>query len=228
MMRDAYGDLFGKPCFTMHTGARRRDAAERGDGTKHGVAYFGNLGYSRNRQIVEIGKPVRRLGIAGIDGVEVYSAENNPEILKDLTPENGIMFMGRITADEVARRMDECVAVIFTESFNERDADAVRYSVSTKIADLLMNGPCIIAYGPEGIASVDYLKKNEAAYVITDPRDLDKGLLKVLTDDDLRRKIVKKARALAAANHDDRINSEKLAGWLEKASKGEIRSAEVR
>ena len=57
--------------------------------------------------------------------------------------------------------MANSMAVIHTESFEQEMMELVRFSVSTKIAESLMYGPCLIAYGPEGIASIDYLKENK-------------------------------------------------------------------
>ena len=82
-----------------------------------------------------------------------------------------------------------------------------------------MYGPCLIAYGPEGIASIDYLKENKAAYVITRPEDLESGLTKILTNKDLREQIVRNARALAIKNHNAEVNPKKVRMWLEQVVK---------
>ena len=74
--------------------------------------------------------------------------------------------------------------------------ELVRFSVSTKIAESLMYGPCLIAYGPEGIASIDYLKENNAAYVISRPEDLEKGLEEILTNKELRGADCKKCQSI--------------------------------
>ena len=110
--------------------------------------------------------------------------------------------------------------VIHTESFDSGIREIIKYSVSTKIADSLINGPCILAYGPEGIASIDYLKTNNAAYVITDPEDLENGLREIMTNGDLRTEIVKNARTLAAKNHDPAVNPKKIKKWLKAVVDG--------
>ena len=104
--------------------------------------------------------------------------------------------------------MERSMAVIHTESFDEQMQHMVRFSVSTKIAESLMYGPCLLAYGPEGIASIDYLKEHNAAYVITDQDDPETALRKFLNDRELRETILKNARALAQQNHDLSRNSE--------------------
>ena len=221
LMGEAYSKLFGKPCRTLHTSAVKRECNCGNRGKT--VAYFGNLSFRRFEQLAEIGKAVKKIGIDGIDGVDVYSAENNPEYLQGLTEENGIRFHGKIPPSEVAERMDECLAIIHTESFRQRMQQMVKYSVSTKIADSLLNGPCLIAYGPEEVASINYLKKNKAAYVIVKPDDLENGLREVLSNENLRTEIVRNARELAAKNHDAASNPKKLKEHLMMIAEENIR-----
>lgn len=215
LMGEAYLKLFNKPCLTLHTSARKRERKDEKKGKA--LAYFGNLSFRRYEQLIEMGKAVKKLKIDGIDAVDVYSAEKNPNYLQGLTEENGIRFHGEISSSEVAERMDECMAVIHTESFRQRTQQFVKYSVSTKIADSLLNGPCLIAYGPEEVASIGYLKKNKAAYVITKPEDLENGLLEILSNEELRAEIVRNARELASSNHDAAVNPKKVREWLQAA-----------
>ena len=215
-MGAAYRELFGKPCFTLHTSSGKR-CSERTD-VQEKVAYFGNLGYKRYEQLVRIGRTIKSLDLPRTRGVDVYSGEKNPEHLRDLTEENGVFFHGEIAAAEVGTYMDECLAIIHTESFDPQIQQMIKYSVSTKIADSLMNGPCLIAYGPEGIASIDYLKANHAAYVITRPEDLESGLKDILTNAALRAEIVTNARKLAEKNHDEAVNPKKVREWLQTAA----------
>ena len=214
-MSAAYSALFHKPCHTLHTTAVRRPFPA--DCVRDKVAYFGNLSLRRGEPLAEIGKTIRALDLPGIDGVEVYSAEKNPENLRVLTEENGIRFHGEISPAEVGQRMNECMAVIHTESFNEATRKIVKYSVSTKIADTLLNGPCLIAYGPGDVASIEYLNRNNAACCITSPGELSARLKEILTDSALREEILQNARALAVENHDAAVYPKKVRAWLQDA-----------
>ena len=212
-MQREYEKLFGKPCRVLHTAAESRRAHLSED--PKGIAYLGNMAGERNVQLAHMGRALRRIAAEDLpDHIDVYSAEQSPDRLAGLTPENGICFHGAVSAEQVSRIMEESLAVIHTESFEK--SDNIRYSVSTKIADSLMNGPCIIAYGPEGIASIDYLKENRAAYVITDPEKLETGLREILTDGQLRAQIVQNARDLAKKNHDPQTNPARVRAWLEE------------
>lgn len=214
-MKREYEAMFGKRCCVLHTPAEKRNLPEVD--TPAGIAYLGNLGLQRNEQLVQIGRALKETACGGMPAcIDVYSGERNPEKLKILTEENGIRFHGEVSAEKVAEVMNGTLAVIHTESFDEKIRRGIRFSVSTKIADSLMNGPCLIAYGPEEVASIAYLRENGAAYTITDPTDLKNGLRKILTDPALRRQITERARKLAEQNHSMNKNAEMVREWLEQ------------
>ena len=210
-MARSYEQLFGIPCEVLHTGAENKvlELDLRADK----ISYIGNLGLNRYKQLIDIS-----CALGNIDGgyIDVYSGERNPEYTEPLKKAPNIRFHGAISADEVLEVMRKSKVVIHTESFDEDMKLLTRYSVSTKIAESLMYGPCLLAYGPEGIASVDYLKENGAAYVITSKDDLEDGLRELMTDFQLRKDIVKRARALAVKNHDSAVNSANIRKWLEE------------
>ena len=217
-MKTVYEPLFGKPCRVLHTSAvgrteNRNEAADR-------ISYIGNLENGRSDQLARMGQALKAMDAENLpERIDVYSGERNPEILKPLTEENGIRFHGMIPAEEVPDVMGRSMAVIHTESFDPEMAKLVRFSVSTKIAETLMYGPCLIAYGPTGIASIDYLKQHEAAYVISAPVQLEAGLKKILSDSALRNRIIENARELAKKNHNGENNSSQLRTWMENAAK---------
>ena len=214
MTRD-YGAYFNKPCYTIHT---RSDISKPINVPKERkISYLGNLGYSRHLQLVAIGRALKNLHLENAPScVDVYSAESDPEILKCLTPENGICFHGAVGAEEVEKIIGESRAVIHTESFDEDIAKRIRYSVSTKIADSLASGTPLIAYGPADIASIEYLKGNDAALVITRAEDLELKLGEFFEDASLRENIKNNALTLADQNHCGWISRHRLQEVLEK------------
>lgn len=216
-MQREYETLFRKPCHVLHTAANVLELTPDPDAKQ--ISYIGNLDFHRHEQLVRLGRALKALqGGNTPNTIDVYSAEQNPEILKVLTEENGIRFHGAIPADEVLNVMGRSMAVIHTESFEEEMQKQVRFSVSTKIAESLMYGPCLLAFGPKGIASMDYLIENNAAFAITSAEALEAGLMQFLTDGALRQRILQNARALARKNHRTDINSAKVRRWLSDAA----------
>ena len=198
-----YENKFHKKCYVLHTPTDLDKPLQKSKQKK--ISYIGNLGYRRDQSLIEIGRALRSLG-AEIDHIDVYSAESRPDILQNMTPENGIHFCGKINAEQVKQVMAESLAVIHAESFDEKERNKVRYSVSTKIADSLMSGTCILAYGPKDVASMEYLLDNQAAIAITSPEELRDGLTELLQNQEKRDAAIRNAVILAKQNHDPNIN----------------------
>ena len=214
-MNDIYSNLFGKKCFTFHTAAENKDLHL--NPTANHISYIGNLSCGRYQSLIEMGKALSEMQDERLPKfIDVYSGTKEVKCTEPLRNASGINFCGEIPAESVLEVMANSLAVIHTESFEPKMTNLVRFSVSTKIAESLMYGPCLIAYGPEGIASIDYLKENNAAYVISRPEDLEKGLEKILTNKELREQIVRNARALALKNHNADVNPRKVRKWLQE------------
>ncbi len=217
-MNRVYSKMFGVPCYTLHTVAARKVLKYSAEANQ--ISYIGSVGCGRYKSLLEIGKALSAIRREGVPKcIDIYTGSYQPEYIEPLKDAPGIRFHGSISPDEVLNVMSNSMAVIHTESFERNMMDMVRFSVSTKIAESLMYGPCLIAYGPEGIASIDYLKENNAAWTITRLEDLEKGLEKILKNSTLREQIVRNARKLAEKNHNAEVNPKKVREWLELISK---------
>ena len=211
-----YEKLFDKKCYTVHTPASFDEPM-----TKRkipGIAYMGNLGLNRHKQLIKIGQALKELN-SDVTCIDVYSSEKRPEILNDLIPENGVVFHGSVSAEKVKEIMAESLAVIHTESFGIVQRNAVKYSVSTKIADSLMSGTCIFAFGPPEIASMQYLSENNAAITVFDEKELSDKLRALLSDEKLRENVSASAKNLAKKNHFPGITPEIISRAISKPEK---------
>lgn len=208
-----YSKHFNKPYHTLCTPSTISEPLSYEK--TNAISYIGNLGLKRKDQLIDLGRALKALECDGKpEYIDVYSAESRPEILADLTEENGIKFHGKIGADEVLRVMGSSLAVIHTESFDKRTRRMVAYSVSTKIADSLASGTPILAYGPKEIASIEYLIENDAAFCITDKKDLETGLKELIENESKRKQIVANALVLAKKNHDSETNCQMIKNTL--------------
>lgn len=215
-MNKAYTNLFHKQCVTLHTSADNKSMVLKSGASK--VSYIGNLSCGRYKTLLELGRAISEINDDTLPKViDVYSGSKEAEYINPLKNAPGINFRGAIPAEQVPEVMRESMMVIHTESFDPSMKELVRFSVSTKIAESLMYGPCLLAYGPNGIASIDYLKGNKAAYVVTRSEDLKSGLTEILTNSEMREHIIKNARELAAKNHSAEVNPKKFRILLEQA-----------
>lgn len=210
-MSEAYASLFNKPVHTIYTGYSTKGEIYA-DG--EGIVYLGNLWFERHKSLMDIGRALK--AISEKTGkhyhLDVYSAETREEVLRDLTEENGIVFHGAVGSEEVNRIIAGSRLVVHTESLKPENVRKVQYSVSTKIADLLASGRCILAYGPENVASMEYLRDNGAACAVTDPRILETELEDILTNRERRERVIRAAKVLAEKNH----NANMVAGQVKE------------
>ena len=209
-MTKAYTNLFDKPIYTVYTGYSA--IGTPCENKTKSVVYLGNLGFNRADSLVDIGKALKQISAeTGKDlKLDVYSSENRRKILKHFTEKNGIVFHGRVDADEVKNIIAESTLVVHVESFKVKNIRKVEYSVSTKIADLLASGTCILAYAPEKIASMEYLVENSAAITVTDKKHLKEKLKKALDSVEFRGSAVENAKNLAKKNHSGEIVFKKI------------------
>lgn len=199
-MTQAYQVLFDKPIYTIYTGYSSKNLSDV-DGK--GIVYLGNLVCGRHTPLVDIGQALKRISARTGEHLhlDIYSTENRVEVLRELTEENGIVFHGAVDSEAVKRIISESRLVVHTESFASENRRNVMYSVSTKIADLLASGRCILAYGPDNVASIEYLKENNAACVVNAPEKLEAEIEDLLSNRERRSTIVKSAKRLSEENH---------------------------
>ncbi|WP_138303327.1 MULTISPECIES: glycosyltransferase [Eubacteriales] len=215
-MSESYGELFQIPCFTLYSSTS--DKKMNYTKEKDQITYVGNIALGRAEQLCEIGRALLANKEDGIPHyIDVYSNENRPEITKLMIKENGIRFHGGLSAKAVLTVYERSILTIHTESFDRKFCDRVRYSISTKISEILTYGPCLIAYGPDSVASISYLKKNKAAYVITERGRLAEKLSYIIRNDLLQQQIIENAREVAAKNHNAEKNRQILRQYLEEA-----------
>lgn len=184
------------------------------------ISYIGNLGLNRWKSLVKIGESLVSIS-EGKQPVylDIYSIETRKEIIENLTKEKGIRFHGSINREQVREVMYESDILIHVESTDKADIDRVKYSISTKISDSLACGRCIFAYGPKGVASIEYLLENNAACVVIDEEGIEEKLSKLLNDVEIRKKYIQRGLELAQKRHGIEENKEIFRGVINNTIK---------
>ncbi len=210
-MTKAYSEFFGKQGYTLRMGASFSDEPSVPVNQREKtIIYAGNLDYGRAEQLVALGKALKNISHPDFKRLDVYSGEIRQELLDMMTEENGIYFHGRVSADRVKELLRSSMFALHVESFDKRYIPRVKYSVSTKIADTLASGACMVAFGPCDLASISYLSHNNSAFVVSDMGSLESELKRILTDLTLRETITRKGMELAKNNHDMTQNRQML------------------
>ena len=219
MMAEAYGTLFGRPCGVVYAASTMKDEPDPTD--KQGIVYLGDISLGRNEQLCAVADALKECAGKGIpEAIDVYTAETDPGYLAPLRNHPGIRFHGAVPGDQVAGIIRRAKAVIHTESFDPMTREQVRYSLSTKIPDCLASGTGLLAFGPAEVASMDYLIRNDAAFIASSREELPEILERLFTDDTEYNRIVGNAKALARKNHSPEGTRETVRKALADAAEG--------
>jgi glycosyltransferase involved in cell wall biosynthesis len=205
-MNEEYSRRFGKDFDTLMNLVELHDIEEKKDLDKITfiVSYLGNLALGRWKALAIIAEQIKRLKEEGFKILlEVYSLQKpNAKILKLLHNPPYSVFKGAVTdQNEIDQIISRSNLVLHVESFSKKDKDVTRFSVSTKISEYLSYGKCILAYGPEDVASIKYLKRNKAALICNDSKEVYEGIRQILVNSTLKQEYMLTAYNLAKEKH---------------------------
>lgn len=219
-IRKTYQKVFGAKFETVMTGsafspseAEKYISADFTD--KNKIVYLGNLSRNRYLSLVAVGEALEKINEkSGTNyGLVVYSFEKDEKILKTLQSSKAIEYRGAVGGDDYLKAICSAEVLLHTEAFDKTSIELVKLSVSTKIADILASGRKILAFGPENVASIKYLKENDAAYVVTEKSELESALISAFGESGEDK--IRNAKILAENNHDSDINGLKVRALFE-------------
>jgi len=197
-------------CENMHFASngidvRPFDDEEQNAESELQLLYAGNVGLNRWKILRSLGKSLCELKKKGCNArLEVYSPVHVPEkIQKALTIGNVMSYEGSLKAEELAGVIKRSNVLVHVESFGRKYRRVTRLSLSTKIAESLISGRCLLAIGPGDVSSIGYLKDFAAAHVIcsNNTEQVEREMLPIFNAD-YRRRIAKTAYSVALKNHD--------------------------
>lgn len=184
-MSKLYEKQFHTPAYTVMTGtslSRRKESDEIIE--IKNIRYFGKLTLNRYKSILDIGKILDELNCS-LDKefvLDVYCRNISNDIKKCFNNVRSIKMHGFIRGDEFEKEFFASDALLHVEAFDNNTIERVKYSVSTKIADSLASGIPLFAYGPDGVASIEHLKRNKCAVIATRSEDLKNKLCELFFD----------------------------------------------
>lgn len=216
-LNQQYSEKFHIPALTIMTGTNYSIAEKERDIEEiNSITYLGNLAYRRDESIIEIGEVLDKIkqdcNISCT--LKLYTGSIDEQTREAIKNIKSIKYCGYVTGEEFLKAFYEAQLLLHVEAFDKECIDRVKNSISTKIADSLGSGIPLLAYGPENIASISYLKKNECAFVIDHKDYLEESLKQVLLNGKKQNQIVKNALKIAKENHQSDINSKRLYSYI--------------
>lgn len=208
---EAYKAEFGTPYYTIMTGSSFEIGTIEHREDSRQISYIGNLSFNRWKSLLEIQDALTKINLNRKLKYQIiyYGTEND-------NLKNRIKYGGYLDANSVKKVMSESLLLIHTETFDKKFRTRLKYSLSTKIADSLASGTCLLVYAPAELVSVKYLIKNGCAFCIVDNEHLQENLIKILDDSSMRNQYAKRGVDIAYQNHNVKTNSKKLKNVFKK------------
>lgn len=199
-IRDKYNNHFGLKGDTVYlTSEVQRKPFTPVNKEKPLVTYFGNIRMGRNHSLNAIGKALGQINPNY--KLEVYSAEKDPTVYKELQENHNIYYGGTIPYAEVQKRMQASDVTVIVEGFMESEIRWSRYSLSTKAADALASGATILTFGSQECGIVEYMQSTDASFVCTNKANLEAVIREMINNVDTQQKYYEQQKVMTRIHH---------------------------
>ncbi len=184
------------------------------------VRYAGSLAPDTTKDSVfDVARAVAEM--ANADGAEngrpiVFEGRSHAIWLKQCGDElnalaNVTFAESNLSAAEYRRWLSGADVLLVSYNFDEKTRTYLQYSFANKVPETMAAGAAILAYGPEELETIDYLRRHRLAEIVS-IRDQDRlrdALSRLAYDDGRRRLLADSARRHALTNFD--LNAMKTA-----------------
>lgn len=184
------------------------------------LLYTGNLGLNRWKVLEKIGKVLKRLNEKGIKAkLDIYSIDrpaNN--ILKRLNIKNVMEYKGALDKEGLIRERNISDILLHVESFDRKNKNITRLSISTKIPECLLSERCLVVVGPSDIASIKYVKDNKIGKIIDciNDKEMENEFKEIIENREERIEYINKGKKIAKQRHDFAYNKKVIQGEILK------------
>lgn len=172
------------------------------------IVYAGNVGVGRYKSIIEFAEEAHKTD--NNIYVDVYAKITDKEIIDKLSTCSAIRLKGYVSYEELKKIIWNSKYLLHVENFGDFYCRDLKYAFSTKIADSLATGNCLIVYAPKSIAVSKYLEDKNSSVLIHRKQDIKTILEKVFNDSEYTENICHNGRNLALMNHSVEKNRQKF------------------
>lgn len=172
MMAAAYSQAYGRTFIPIMNSVTPESyvAPQRKPAGPIVFSYFGGLHLHRWKMLLRLAELLRRAAasVCVEYSLDVYTMTAvSPDILEQFS-KGGVNFCGMVSGQALKERMSDSDVLVHVESMDRKYRTMTRYSISTKIPEYLLSGRCVLAFGPDEVASIQLLRGCGGAVVITD------------------------------------------------------------
>lgn len=203
MMRREYKDLFGKASSVIvNLSEPLKMPVEEKDDSVYTMMYAGSLYYGRDEMLGKLSVSIKDYNDAHDKKAFLKVYTNMPPDEKTRSKfivDGASGYCGSLDKDGLKRELNRSDILVFVESFDKDLMEKTKYSLSTKVPEYLSVGKPVLAIGPMGIGSIDYL--SDVAVCVDDVSELGDKLSALLSSDGFKAEIAEKCEKKYLNNH---------------------------
>lgn len=195
-MRETYLELFGKDSHIICNipESMKRDDI-KGNSENIELIYAGSLYYGREDTISMLVDVLSEYNKSNAKKAKlsIYcNSKPDDDVLRKVCKDTVSHYRGSLSKDELITELNLADILVFAESFQKSEIEKVRLSFSTKIPEYLSIGKPVLALGPSGIGSMDFLE--EVAECVNDPENMKEKVFLLLDSDSHKAELGKRSR----------------------------------
>lgn len=186
MQRKEFEGYFGKKCKVLYKGANFTQEPTHSVSKPLKFVYTGNIGSGRWKTLGIIARAIKKINEKEKKAMLYITTPTpvNNKMVETMKVEGASEFLGKVPLSQKEDIQKEADVLLHVNSFEKNNRYAFRLSFSTKLVDYFETGHAIMAIGWKGNADIDYLKMNDAAIVVTDEKDIESSIMKVIEEAD--------------------------------------------
>lgn len=150
--------------------------------------------------------------------MKLYTAQSVDLLRNTRITGDNIKINNYAPSTEITQEQQQADILFIPFSFDSNVSEVIRTSSPGKLADYLSSGVPILAFVPSNSYVAWFLKKHQCGFVIenNDPVELANGIVELLTNDQLRKKIVLNAFGIASDEFTCRNSTMNFLGEISK------------
>lgn len=186
MQRIEFEGYFGNKCKVLYKGANFQEEPKYSVSKPLKFVYTGNIGSGRWKTLGIVARAIKKINEKETKAILYITSPTpvNNRMVEIMNVEGASEFLGKVPLSQKEEIQKMADVLMHVNSFEKKSRYAFRLSFSTKLVDYFETGHAIMAIGWEGNADIDYLKINNAAIVVTDEKDIESSIRKVVEEAD--------------------------------------------
>jgi glycosyltransferase involved in cell wall biosynthesis len=164
------------------------------------VLYSGRIGIGITESLVEIAQVIDTVNKTwGKVKLYIQSPSSDIEVRNRLSKFDCIVLNPVVEYSKLPLIFSQADILVIANDFDKEGIDFLRYSMPTKVTEYMVSGTPVMVYAPYETAVSRFFEENECGCCITeqDPEKLNNALKLMISDEEYRTRISKKAVTLA-------------------------------